>query len=166
MKNGKILYTKKDTICFIKMYDAIKYSNTSGFDVFIEQLLHDETITDVLIDLCATTYIDSTNLGLMAEIATFISRKFNRKPKLLSTNVNITSLIENVGFDKVFTLIKSSETYTGNFQKIYPVEQNEYKKAKMILDAHKNLIALNDTNNQQFKNVVDLLEDQIKKLPE
>jgi anti-anti-sigma factor len=166
MKEGTILYLKQDNVCFIKMYNAIKYSYTSGFDKFIYQLSRDNTLKDVLIDLNDITYIDSTNLGLLAEIATVLLRRCNQKPKILSTNKKITEVIENIGLDKIFLLITNPESFSGEFQQIRPVGKNEFHEAKTILNAHKNLIRLNENNAKQFKNVVDILEDQLDGLPD
>ena len=146
------------------MYHAIKFSYTSGFDTFIYRLFRDDNVKDVLIDLNDITYIDSTNLGLLAEIAAVLLRRYNQKPKILSTNNQITEVIKNIGLDKVFLLITDSETFSGEFQQIHPVEKNEYQKVKTVLDAHKNLIKLNENNAIQFKNVVDVLEDQLDDL--
>lgn len=163
MKKGRILYTKKDGICFLKLVGDITCTNILGFDLFIEQLARETTINEVLIDLCFTKYVDSTNLGLLAEIARLMRIKGYSKPTILSTNERISELIENMGFDKVFAIINMQGRNIDEFKEIPEIEQDDNQKAQMILKAHKNIMAISEKNEFLFKDVVELLENQIKK---
>lgn len=161
MEDDKILFAKKDSICFIKIVGSIKCTNISGFDVFIERLIHNESIKDVLIDLSKATYIDSTNLGLLVEIARRWLQKYNKKPTIISINKKINELIDNIGVDRVFIVIKNPETFVGELQEIPGIDQDEREKARMILQAHKNIMAISDANTSLFKDVVETLENQL-----
>lgn len=161
MENDKILYAIKDNICFIKMIGLIQCTTVSGFDLFIKQILKDEAIKDILIDLCETEHIDSTNLGLIAEIAKFMIKKHNRKPTIISKYERVTVMLENMGFNRVFIIVKGLEDFTNELKEIPGVDQSELEKAKMILEAHKAIIELSDKNESIFKDVVKMLEEQL-----
>ena len=161
MKDDKILYAIKDNVCLIKLIGLIQCSTVSGFDLFIRQISQDESIKYVLIDLCETDYMDSTNLGLLAEIARFMIKKYNRKPTIISTNNKVTALIENMGFKKIFIIVKGLEDFTDELKEIPGVEQDDLEKASMILEAHKAIMEISDQNKSIFKDVVEILEEQI-----
>ena len=61
----------------------------------------DGEISSILIDLTQTDYIDSTALGMIAKTASFLQMHNQRKPIILSTNPDITRLLE-----KAWALIK------------------------------------------------------------
>ena len=163
MENDKILYAIKDNICFIKMTGFIQCTTVSGFELFIKQISQDEAVKDILIDLCEIEHIDSTNLGLMAEIAKFMIKKHNRKPTIISKYERITGILENMGLNRVFVIVKGFEDFTKEFKEIIGVEQSELEKARMILEAHKAIMEVSDKNESIFKDVVKMLEEQLKK---
>ena len=161
MENDKVLYAVSDNICFIKMTGIIQCATVSGFDLFIKQIFQDEAIDDILIDLCETEHIDSTNLGLIAEIARFMIKKYNRKPTIISKNEKITAILENMGFRKVFIIVKGLGDFTDELKEVPGIEQSEWEKAKMILEAHKAIMELSEKNESIFKDVVKMLEEQL-----
>lgn len=161
MKDDKILYTIKDNVCLIKLTGMVQCSTISGFDSFVKMISKDKSIQDVIIDLCNLEYIDSTNLGLIAEIARFMIKEHNRKPAIVTTNAKITDLIENMGFKKIFIVIKGLEISGGEMREVPDIQQDEEEKAKMILEAHKAIMEISEKNKSLFKDVVELLEDQL-----
>lgn len=161
MKDDKILYTIQDNVCFIKLAGMIQCSTISGFDSLVKQISKDKNVRDVLIDLCDVEYIDSTNLGLIAEIARFMIKEHNRKPAIVSTNDKVTALIENMGFKKIFIIIKGLEISGGEMRKVPDIKQDEMEKARMILEAHKAIMEISEKNKSIFKDVVEILEDQL-----
>lgn len=163
MIDSKILFTIQDNICFLKLVGAITCNTISGFDAFIEKLADNETVKDVIIDLCSTVYIDSTNLGLIAEIAGIMRKKDNPRPTILSINDKVTSNIESMGFDKVFTIVNNRKESIEKLREIPEIDYDDEKKAHMILKAHKNIIELDQKNKSLFKDVIEILEDQLKK---
>ncbi len=166
MLDGKILFTTQDDICFLKLVGSITCTTISGFDAFVDNLSKDEMLKEVFIDLCSTAYIDSTNLGLIAEIAGIMRKKGKPSPTILSTNEKVNSTIESMGFDKVFTIIKNQEKSVEELREIPEIEYDDEKKAHMILKAHKNIVELNEKNGALFKDVIEIFEDQLKKKDE
>ena len=161
MKEDKVLYTIKNHVCFIKLTGMVQCSAISGFDSLIKQISNDKNVRDVLVDLCDVEYIDSTNLGLIAEIARFMIKEHNQKPAIVSTNDKITVLLENMGFRKIFIIIKGLEISGGEMKEVPDIQQDEMEKARMILEAHKAIMEISEKNEAIFKDVVELLEDHL-----
>lgn len=165
MKDGKIYYEKIDGKYIIKIIDAIKYSNITGFDTFIEIFAQDSSLKALIIDLREATYIDSTNLGLIVKIANITHKKIQQLPLLVSSNDRIDELLREVGFDKLFKIVKHIDYSPRNLKEIKNIELGEVKRAKTILTAHENISAINDKNRQKFKDVVDFFNTQLHKKP-
>lgn len=161
MNKGKILYARKDGVCFIKLVGSVKYTVSSGFDELINDLSLDETINDVVLDVNDAQYIDSTNLGLMAKVARLVMQKFQKQPVILCANDDIKMLLDSMGFATVFLILCRTETGKLDLHAAPHVAQKREKQTRMILDAHRALMALNEKNRKTFRTVVQALEDEL-----
>ena len=104
MYNGKYLYTKYNNIYFIKLIGNITYPISNDLNKFLDRIFMSKDFENIVVDLTQTEQIDSTNIGLLAKIAKFMFDNFNKKTTLISTNKNITQLLVNMGFNKIFII--------------------------------------------------------------
>ena len=160
--NCRIQYAVSENVVFIKLAGRVSYSALSGFDFFVDKLFHWLDVGDILVDLDDATYIDSTNLGLLAVLASSIIKNRGFKPKMVSSNSVITENIETMGLDRVYLLIKDGLTVAPEcLVEIPKVEQDQLQQARHILDAHKKLMELSENNRKIFHNVVEFLEKDV-----
>jgi anti-anti-sigma factor len=164
MNKSRILYSKKDGMYFLKLVGDIRHTVSHRLDRFIKIVFYDQDFLDLMVDMTETEYIDSTNLGLLAKISNLMRERFERKPTILSTNKNITVLLENIGFDKAFIIVTDTNWTPQKLSEISDAADNEKDAAMRILDAHRTLMELNEKNKDMFKSVVELLEKDVKKL--
>lgn len=163
MCNEKILYSRFDHCYFIKMIGKLRFSNGMAFNNLLEKIFDDPETNDVLIDMSETEYLDSTILGLLAKIANFMIKKFDRKPTILSTSKNINFLLDSIGLSEVFIVVKTLDYTPDSLNEISDIKASELENAKTILDAHRQLMNLNEKNQEVFKDVVELLERETGK---
>lgn len=78
MERGRYFVAEREGITFIRMVGNLKYTGSSGFDMFLDDFLSQE-YRDVVVDLSDAVFIDSTNLGLLARIAER-SRRMGKPP--------------------------------------------------------------------------------------
>jgi anti-anti-sigma factor len=164
MGKGEILYATRGSSCFIKLIGDIRYTAGLGFDSFIETLFKDTTCQDVFIDLTETQSIDSTNLGLLARIARLLRRQCGHVPTLFSSQDSINQLLRCMGFDEAFVLLfdNADEPAPDHFEHVPTERKDRQQMAVMMLEAHKTLMELNERNQAVFKNVVDMLSEELK----
>jgi len=161
MIENKYLYAEDNLNYFIKLSGNLKYTDCGSFSSFLTKLEDDNQFENILIDLTDATYLDSTNLGLLARTSQILIDKTGHRLTVISTNPNITELLQNIGFDDICIIIDKPDdilkslNYTGN------IGHHEENMAKVMLDAHKRLMSMNETNKNEFKNVVALMEKQI-----
>jgi anti-anti-sigma factor len=141
------------------MIGDLRYTGCANFEAFLNRLINNGNCKDIVVDLCDASYLDSTNLGLLARAAGFIYKKFNRKMTLFSCDENINELLKSTGFDSVLTIIDSLHDENG-LQELPILPSEEKNMAKMLLEAHRALINLDDKNIAEFKDVVEMLEAQ------
>lgn len=148
---------------FIRMVGYMKYTESTGFDAFISSL-DDEDVTDILIDLTEAEYLDSTNLGLIAQLGEKTLVQHHHAATIICPNKEITQILLSVGFDDVFMLLTSPEEDDHVFAEIPHGATDTQEVSKMMIKAHKKLMDLNEHNHEVFKEVVNLMEDDFQQL--
>lgn len=167
MDRGRYYFAEKDDITYIKMVGNLKYTTGSGFDRFVDNLV-ERGFQNLVIDLSEATYIDSTNLGLIAKLAEESRKDGNKHVSIISTCDDINEILESVRFNRLFTIVKSVEDASEKLcgvqgREIEDVETCKREDLQMLLKAHKALIEAHEDNVPQFKDVVELLEQEEEK---
>ena len=158
---GDILYAIADAVCLIRMEGRVTYVLGPSFSAFIDRLFEDGAASDVLVDLSQAIYLDSTTLGLLGKLANQAGRRLHRKITLVSPNDDVNTVLLSMGFDEVVTILRNGTRIDEELQNIPVQEKTERERAKVILDAHRLLMDMNDANAASFRNVVDMLEDEL-----
>ena len=160
MDRGRYFFAEKNGITYIKMVGNLKYTTSSGFDHFVDSLI-ERGYENVVIDLSEAVYIDSTNLGLLAKIAGRARQGKNVHVSIVSPNEDINEILKSVRFDKLFTIVDVMPE-VDSLQEIEDGEKDRKKDLQMLLEAHKALMDAHEENRPQFKDVVELLEMEMK----
>jgi anti-anti-sigma regulatory factor len=147
----------------IKLTGDVRMTLCTTIDSCLNTMVQDEHFSEVTVDVSEADGIDSTSLGLLAKISRLATPIMNQVPLLISTNADITRIIESMGFkDRVYTIISQSQmTEAKNMVEanITPLDENAARER--VLEAHKILMSLNENNRQAFKELVECIENQI-----
>ena len=160
MSEGKILYSKCEQIYFLKLTGSLRFTSGHDLDILLANIFEDSDIKDIMIDMSQADYLDSTILGLLAKVANFMIKKFHRKLTVLSVNEDINYLLDSIGLNEVLIIVKTCDYTPEMLQKIDNIKSSEQENALTILDAHRQLVNLNEKNHDVFKNVIELLEKE------
>lgn len=165
MHDGKILYALVDTTCILKLTGSIVFNIGVGFDRFISKIISDKKIESFIIDLTETDYIDSTNLGILAKLHESCQQNSRPQPTVISTRENINEVLYNVGFAQIFTIINDLNFLPENLYEVPSVTAAQDALAHLMLNAHRQLMKLNETNRTVFRDVVSFLEQDLLENP-
>ncbi|HDQ14400.1 MAG TPA: anti-sigma factor antagonist [Sediminispirochaeta sp.] len=160
MTRGRYFFAEKNGITYIKMVGNLKYTFSSGFDQFVESLL-ERGFSNVVIDLSESDYIDSTNLGLIAKIAGRARGREDMHVSIVSPNEDINAILESVRFDKLFTIVDKVPEVDA-LDEIDDEQRGRQEDLRMLLDAHRALMDIDEENRPKFKDVVELLEKEVR----
>ena len=161
MNNAKILYAECKDQFVIKIIGEIRHTISSGLDRVINYGFNKTNAKYFIIDLSETTYIDSTNLGLLAKIAKLARINNYANPTIVSCNEDVNIVLKSMGFEMIFYFIEKLEKNFDCFQSVNIHDQETEKTKWIILEAHKTLMEINKKNNNQFHSVVELLSKEI-----
>lgn len=162
MPKGEYQFAQEKNNFFIKLSGELKYTECSNFSIFISELENKQNFDDILVDLSDAIYLDSTNLGLLAKVAQLVINKAGHRLTVISTNNDVTELLHNIGFDDICLLLEEPSKTDVPFENIMGIDKNEESMAVVMLEAHRRLMNMNEKNEKEFRNVVELMEKQIK----
>jgi len=158
MREGSIFFARQGSNYVLKFVGEVRLTLCTSLDRHLEQMLAVGDIEHILVDLTETETIDSTTLGLIAKLAVFARRLSLEAPTLVSTNEDITRILLTMGFDRIFLLLDTLPTSLVDLQRVPFVQESEATVRERIIDAHKVLMSLNESNREAFTDLVATLE--------
>lgn len=160
MNTGVIKVADNKGVYMIKMLGDVRLTLSLSFDAFISEMLASPDFCSVIFDLTEAEAIDSTTLGLMAKISLLGRASDHMDPLVISTNPNITRLLETMGFTEILQVVKSVEFASGEFTALpighAPLDETVMKDK--VLEAHRSLVELDAKNFDTFKELLQSLE--------
>lgn len=158
MDAGKILVAQSKGIYILKFTGDVRLSLCSTLDQYIDRMFADSQFKTVIIDLTETQCIDSTSLGLLAKISILFKERFNQIPTITSTNDDINRILSSMGFEQVFHIVKQLVSKVEHLDELPAKTVSEVDMRDTVLEAHKLLMSLNETNRAAFQDLVNSLE--------
>ncbi|HTO20226.1 MAG TPA: anti-sigma factor antagonist RssC [Pseudomonas sp.] len=158
MSNGKIQFAEQEGTFVLKFIGEIRLTLCSVLDSTIEQIFSATNFSSIVIDLIDTRSIDSTTLGLLAKLSILSRQKVGLLPTLVTSNPDITRLLHSMGFDQVFNIVDQPQLTPESLRDLPCQDVSEEEVRHRVLEAHRILMSLNDTNRQAFRDLVEALE--------
>ncbi len=112
----------------------------------------------VWVDVTEADGLDSTTLGMLAQLAIQTKERFDFKPAIFSTNPSIDRLLDTMGFDQLFERRNECCNTDSMITEIPAVPCEEGEVKKQVLEAHRTLMSISDENADAFKDLVTSLE--------
>ena len=171
MSMGKVLYARFDNVYVLKFVGSIGFTDQWTFPLskslrlFVDRLLGQDDYENIVVDLTECEGMDSTNLGLLAEVGRLSVDRFGRKASILvPASSRMMRNLKITGFDTLFTILDVEAPIRGNLEQLREVSDSELSVARMLLEAHQALSDMNDKNRTMFKDVLEALESDIDRL--
>ena len=141
------------------------FQNSGCFRHFISGMVKQGKISFVL-DFQHCASMDSTFLGVLAGAALELRKASNGKGKFILTRVGQRNLelIRNLGLHRLLTV--DAGEFQMNFTKCDKVltqeQQDELASARLVLQAHENLVAADESNRTKFQDVLSYLKNRVE----
>ena len=136
---------------------------SAGFDAMIRAELKKGEVSQFIFDLRETEYIDSTNLGIIASVLKYKTKKSSKKPILISTNNDINAILFSMSFDKIFEILNEYISAPDKYIDTADFIKDSRPPNEFILDSHKTLSNLNDNTKEKFTGIVEEFEKRSKR---
>ncbi len=154
---GQILVAEENGNHLIKLCGDVRLTLSISFDRFIDEMFMHE-FNSVTFDLREAEAVDSTTLGLMAKIA-LRAQKVGGKPCVVVDSDSIVRVLDVMGFRDILEIVNGSDLPSASEASPLPsILASEDEMKSKVIEAHKILIALNQTNAMNFRELVESLE--------
>lgn len=154
-------YAEHNGTYVLKLRGDVRVPICTSLETFIEaHLLNDKRLRAVMIDLTETDSIDSTALGLLAKIAVALRELNLGKPIILCLSSDINRILASMGFDEVFRILQTTAALRDRLDELPDEVLSEAEVTQCVIDAHRTLMGLSESNQQTFRSLVDALESE------
>lgn len=158
MSTGKIQFAEQDGTFVLKFTGEVRLTLCSALDATIEHIFSSLNFSSIVIDLTETQSIDSTTLGLLAKLSILSRQRIGLLPMLTTNNPDILRLLDSMGFDQVFNIVETVLPSPDCLTDLPPQDQSEAEVRSRVLEAHRVLMGLNESNRNAFRDLVSALE--------
>ncbi|MEH3023961.1 MAG: STAS domain-containing protein [Pseudomonas oryzihabitans] len=158
MSTGKIQFAEQDGTFVLKFTGEVRLTLCSALDATIEHIFSSLNFSSIVIDLTETQSIDSTTLGLLAKLSILSRQRIGLLPMLTTNNPDILRLLDSMGFDQVFNIVEAVLPCPECLTDLPPQDQSEAEVRSRVLEAHRVLMGLNESNRNAFRDLVSALE--------
>jgi anti-anti-sigma factor len=158
---GSINVGDLDGTHIIRFEGDIRVGLCNVFDNYCQSMLCDDNFCAVIVDLSKTNVIDSTALGSLARLSMGVKALNGQVPTLICDTPNIKRILQNMGFDDVFTIVPSVQDSSLELQALQTLSDLAVDGTRdKVIEAHRLLMSMNDANKTAFKQLVDALEQE------
>jgi len=162
MSDGQILHGSHNGVEVLCYRGDVRHTLCLALDRYLQQRLRRSDIRGFVVDLTGARSIDSTNLGILARLARAMQKAALPQVTLISNQPDINELLEAVGFDQVFNIVEALDTRLDKVAEIPSLESEGPATSRLLLEAHRALMSLNEANRTRFRDVVQAFEDELK----
>jgi len=160
MSAGRIMHGSHDGVEVLRYLGDVRYTLCMALDQYLEKLLQRPGLRGFVVDLTAAEGVDSTNLGLLARLARAMQKAGLPRVTLISTQPDINELLTAVGFDDVFDIVQTVAMPLDQMAEI--PEASGDTPGRLLLEAHRELMNLNQANRARFQDVVQAFERELE----
>jgi anti-anti-sigma factor len=159
MTDGRVTHSAQDGQHVLRYYGRIDYTIAPAIERFATALLETIEPGTLVFDVCEAEMLDSTNLGLIARLA--CTQPSDRPPRIISTNDDITDVIRSMGLERSFEIVTEASAHAGAEEPIAVAAPSRGDLLRTMLDAHRVLAAMDESDRARFRDVVACLEAEL-----
>ena len=148
----------------VRIEGRASFLNSACLRDFMTQMLKSGKGSFV-IDFLRCTSMDSTFLGVLAGFALEV-RKRTPKGSLVLTRMGQRNLelVRNLGLHKLLTidLGETSANLEACDTALVNSDRGELDNARLVLEAHENLVSADETNRSKFQDVLEFMKNRVE----
>ncbi len=165
VENGKPPYLADPTSdpVVIRVQGRASFQNSPALRDFFREMLRQKR-SRFAVDFSGCTGMDSTFMGVLAGVALEL-RKLEPAGSLVAARLDERNLelVRNLGLHRLLTVDPGDCGLSfENCQTALSADQrSELENAKVVLEAHENLLSVDETNRGKFQDVVAYLRSRV-----
>jgi anti-anti-sigma factor len=166
MPSGHVTHAQKEGFHVLRYFGRVDYMLATSINRFADRIIEKGGVGGLIFDLTEAENLDSTNLGLLARIAERVKTAGGGRSVIVSTSDNINCVLRSMSFDQIFEIVTDPTDFSAvEDDEIEAVPQSQEELLNTMLDAHRKLVSMSESDRLQFQDVVACLESELKSKP-
>lgn len=149
----------------VRIGGRASFQNSICLRDFVTEMLQ-QGKTRFVFDFLHCTSMDSTFLGVLAGIALDLKKRPSGGSLVLARmGPRNLELIRNLGLHRLLTVDSGDfpMTFGGGERALSCRDQSEMEHARLVLEAHENLVTAEESNRAKFQDVLSFLKNRVGK---
>ena len=147
----------------VRIEGRASFQNSGSLEQFCKERVGQGRVRFVM-DFAGCTSMDSTFLGVLAGLAIQLRRRSPAGSLVLARlNPRNLELVRNLGLHRLVTIDDGTppEAMAGAASPLAEKTRSEIESARLVLAAHENLVAVDESNRARFADVVAMVRQRI-----
>ena len=164
----RALFGRSDRTAVLRLEGPVRYTMALALRAFVDDALARAPAELVVVDLRATTFVDSTGLGLIARLGRLALSRSGRRAVIVSGETDVMTVLRSAALDVLFVVV---EEPPGELPSelaevpLLPPKGEADAVGRVILDAHRDLAGLSKKNHDEYRGVIAALEVELAGAP-
>ncbi len=166
---ARAFFGQIDSTSILKLSGQIRYIAARGLKDFVDRALERPDLDTFVVDLRDVELIDSTGMGMLARLGRNTLERHGRRAVLVCKVKDVLTSLHSASFDTLFLMEEGwpleAETPLDEVPLGEPLSNADRSVGQLILQAHKDLAAMCESNARVFGGVVSAMEQDLSKTP-
>jgi anti-sigma B factor antagonist len=163
MKPGsEILVSCADRTVWVRVEGNGSSANSAALRNFAKEMIH-RGASEFIVDLSNCPAMDSTFMGTLAGISLRLGESGEGSLSVVNLNERNVESLCSLGLDQLLNVHVSPQKKSGQALPI-PAEEDSAARVRTILEAHEALVKTVPKNFPKFKDVIQYLEGELRRL--
>ena len=162
MTGGKILSFDRQGNYLLKFTGDVRMTLCGSLNGHIDRILGGEGVERVVIDMLSAEGLDSTTLGLLAKLGLHCRKNYGFNVEIFCLDKSILRTLESMSFDEIFDIFDRVPHLSDSDQlsEIEAPSSPADDLRQQVLEAHRILVTLSESNQREFEGVIQALESE------
>ena len=167
--SASLAYMLESDVAWIKVSGRANCLIGAEFLSLVQEL-RAKNLRRFALDLRECVVMDSSFLGTLAgleqEFGLSNLESGHHRIEMMGANQRVSDLIRNLGLDEYFKLITTEVAYPDQWIPVPPSasRSSRLECSKVSLEAHEVIVRLNPANESKFRDVLNFLKEDVKRL--
>jgi anti-anti-sigma factor len=161
MSDGTLLWAEHHGVGCLKLSGELRHPLAEALERAAERLQRGG-VQELVLDLADAHFMDSTVIGLLVLLARRQRQAGHAPPLLVLDHPDLLQMLRQLHLDGLFRLV-AAPPIEASYRADGAAPGDTARQARLILAAHRALIAADPRNAAAFAGVVALFEDEVRR---
>jgi anti-anti-sigma regulatory factor len=136
--------------------------DSRSLDAFVSQCCLADNDAQIMVDLSACEYLDSTFLGCLVTLNRAYQDAGKTRFQILADNERRTELLAPTRIDQLLQFADTDPEMRSDYVTIEPAQLDRAEFGRHVLESHRALADVPSEHSELFQDIVKRLEDELK----